>query len=407
MKDKKTRISGSKIVTLLLVAVFLVYFIHQMISIFMPLTTGTAVYYEAFDGINTTGTIVRNETLLASDAQGVKYFVVGDGEKVSKDGVIADIYETQEQAQKRTDLKNLEKQIESISEVQAYNNTSAIDLDLLNGKIDEALLSLMTSCRNGVYTDSEVKTQELLKLLNRKKIAIGEEADFSAALASLKSSYESLKASAPVAKNSIKSTLSGYFVSTADGYEEVLTAQNILSLTPEKMAALEPGEVSQHIVGKIVSDYTWYVACTVPLEKSAAFKVGDTVKLRTTLKSATEITSTVAAINLGSDSDALMVFACQNMNGDLATVRTLPLTIVTGEYEGLRVSNQAVRVVGGKTGVYVISGMQAKFVEIEIIRTVGEFTLCKPNEDSSASGLRLYDEVIEKGRNIYDGKIIR
>jgi len=407
LKDKKTRISGSKIVTLLLVAVFLVYFIHQMISIFMPLTTGTAVYYEAFDGINTTGTIVRNETLLASDAQGVKYFVVGDGEKVSKDGVIADIYETQEQAQKRTDLKNLEKQIESISEVQAYNNTSAIDLDLLNGKIDEALLSLMTSCRNGVYTDSEVKTQELLKLLNRKKIAIGEEADFSAALASLKSSYESLKASAPVAKNSIKSTLSGYFVSTADGYEEVLTAQNILSLTPEKMAALEPGEVSQHIVGKIVSDYTWYVACTVPLEKSAAFKVGDTVKLRTTLKSATEITSTVAAINLGSDSDALMVFACQNMNGDLATVRTLPLTIVTGEYEGLRVSNQAVRVVGGKTGVYVISGMQAKFVEIEIIRTVGEFTLCKPNEDSSASGLRLYDEVIEKGRNIYDGKIIR
>ncbi|MBR6694581.1 MAG: hypothetical protein IKL62_06515 [Clostridia bacterium] len=407
MKDKKTRISGSKIVTLLLVAVFLVYFIHQMISIFMPLTTGTAVYYEAFDGINTTGTIVRNETLLASDAQGVKYFVVGDGEKVSKDGIIADIYETQEQAQKRTDLKNLEKQIESISEVQAYNNTSAIDLDLLNGKIDEALLSLMTSCRNGVYTDSEVKTQELLKLLNRKKIAIGEEADFSAALASLKSSYESLKASAPVAKNSIKSTLSGYFVSTADGYEEVLTAQNILSLTPEKMSALEPGEVSQHIVGKIVSDYTWYVACIVPLEKSAAFKVGDTVKLRTTLKSATEITSTVAAINLGSDSDALMVFACQNMNGDLATVRTLPLTIVTGEYEGLRVSNQAVRVVGGKTGVYVISGMQAKFVEIEIIRTVGEFTLCKPNEDSSASGLRLYDEVIEKGRNIYDGKIIR
>ena len=95
------------------------------------------------------------------------------------------------------------------------------------------------------------------------------------------------------------------------------------------------------------------------------------------------------------------------MNGDLATVRTLPLTIVTGEYEGLRVSNQAVRVVGGKTGVYVISGMQAKFIEIDIIKTVGEFTLCKQSEDSSNSGLRLYDEVIEKGRNIYDGKIIR
>ena len=183
MKDKKSRISGSKIVTLLLVAVFLAYFIHQMTSIFMPLTTGTAVYYEVFDGINTTGTIVRNETLLSSDAAGVKYFVVGDGEKVSKDGVIADIYDTKEQAQKRTDLKNLEKQIEAVSEVQAYNNTSAIDLDLLNGKIDDALISLMTSYRNGVYTDDENLSRELLKLLNRRKIAVGEENDFSASLA--------------------------------------------------------------------------------------------------------------------------------------------------------------------------------------------------------------------------------
>ncbi|MBR3593900.1 MAG: hypothetical protein IKL44_04405 [Clostridia bacterium] len=407
MKDKKTRLSGSRIVTLLLVAVFLVYFIHQMMSVFMPLTTGTAVYYESFDGINTTGTIIRNETLLNSEETGVKYFVVGDGEKVSKDGIIADIYETQAGAQQQTDLGNLKKQIDSIAEVQAYNNTSAVDLDLLNGKIDEALLLLSASCRNGVFSESEPLSQELLKLLNRKKIATGEESDFSSVLASLNAKYESLKVSAPKAKSSIRSTLSGYFVSTADGYETLLTSQNVLTLTPEKLNELEPAEVSEKTVGKIVSDYTWYVACVVPLEKSASFKVGDTVKLKTTLRSAGEISATVSAINLGEKSDALMVFSCQNMNGDLATVRTLPLTIVTGEYEGLRVSNRAVRFVDGKTGVYVISGMQAKFVEIEIIHTAGGYTLCKQNEEGKRNVLRLYDEVIEKGRNLYDGKIIR
>ncbi len=407
MKNKRFRLNGSRLLTLALVAVFLVYFIHQMISVFMPLTTGTAIYYKSFDGINTTGTIIRNETLLTSNASGIKHFVVGDGEKVSKGGVIADIFASQEQAQIKTDLQNLEKQIDSIKEVQGYNNTSATDLTLLNRKIDEALLSLSASCRGGVFSESDSLSQELLKLLNRKKIAIGEETDFSAVLAQLTAKYDSLKTSAPAAQGSIKSTLSGYFVSTADGYENSLTAQNILSLTPEQLQGLKPDAVSGDTVGKIVSDYTWYVACTVPLEKSAAFKVGDTVKLRTTLKSAGEITSTVAAINLGSGSDALMVFACQNMNGDLATVRTLPLTIVTGEYEGLRVSNRAVRVVGGKTGVYVISGMQAKFVEIDIVHSAGGYTLCKQDENGDKTALRLYDEVIEKGRNLYDGKIIR
>ncbi len=405
MKDKKTRINGRRIVSLLFVALVLVYLIHQLMSVFMPLTTGTAVYYEAFDGINTTGIIVRNETILTADVGGVKYFVVGDGEKVSKDGIIADIYSNQSDAQKRTDLKNLEGQIESIKEVQGYNNTAATDLDLLNGKIDTAIIELIKNCRNGVFTDSEALEQELLKLLNRKKIATGEESDFSAVLGSLEGRYSSMLASAPTPINSIKSSLSGYFVSTADGYENILTAQNITLMTPESLSELQPADVSQNVVGKIVSDYTWYVACVVPLERSAEFKVGDTVKLRTTLKSASEITSTVAAINLGSSNEALMVFACQNMNGDLATVRTLPLTIVTGEYEGLRVSSRAVRVIGGETGVYIISGMQAKFVKIDIVHTVGEFTLCKPAENGE-SGLKLYDEVIEKGRNIYDGKII-
>ncbi len=407
MKGKERRFSTSRILTLVLAAVVLVYIIHQLLSVFLPMTTGTVVYYEAFDGINTTGTIIRNETLLTSDASGVKYFAVGDGEKVSKNGVIADIYASQEQAQIRTNMKSLQKQIDAVKEVQAYNNTSATDLSLLNAKIDEALLFFSASCRGGVFTDTEAQSQELLKLLNRKKIATGEETDFSAALAELTARYDALKASAPAAQGSIKSNLSGYFVSTADGYENKLTASNILKLTPEELEQLEPAAVAENVVGKIVSDYTWYVACTMPLEKSAAFKVGDTVKLKTTLKSAGVITSTVAAINLGSGKDVLMIFACQNMNGDLATVRNLPLTIVTGEYEGLRISNHAVRVVGGKTGVYVISGMQAKFVEIDIVHTAGAYTLCRQSEDGSKNSLRLYDEVIEKGRNLYDGKIIR
>ncbi len=406
MKGNGAAFLKGRMLTFVLVALFLVYFIYQAVSLFAPLTTNTAVYHSTYEGVQTVGTIIRDEKILTTDTEGIRYFVVGDGEKVSKNGVVAQVYNSQQDAQIHTDLRNLSNKIESIKEVQSYNNTEAVDLEMLNGKLTAQLLSFIGSCQDGVFDDSVANSDELLKLLNRKKIAVGEENDYSDVLATLTAQYESLSATAPSAKSSITSDVSGYFVSTVDGYEKVLTSQNIKNLTPEQLENLQPEETESTAVGKVVSDYTWYIACTMSLKESAHFKVGDTAKLKTTLKTANELTVTVDSVNLGNDDRVVIVFSCRNMNGDLAVMRTIPITVVTGEYEGLRVSSKSVRIVDGKTGVYVISGMQAKFVEINIIHSANGFTLCKV-DNASTSVLRLYDEVIEKGRNLYDGKIIR
>ena len=88
------------------------------------------------------------------------------------------------------------------------------------------------------------------------------------------------------------------------------------------------------------------------------------------------------------------------------------MTVVMKNYSGFRVSSKALRVVktntpeGEKavTGVYVVNGVTAKFVPVNIIYSYDGYALC---EKVSADGnLRLYDEVIVKGKNIYDGKII-
>ncbi len=407
MKDKSSVGTGGKIVTALLFLLFLVYFVYQAFATLMPLTTGTAVYYKTYDGVQTVGTIIRDEKMLNTDKNGVRYFVVGDGEKVSKNGTVANLYSSKQDAQVYTDMKNLENKIASIKEVQSYNNTEAVDLEILNRKIDTELIGLIGSCQDGVFEDSRSHADELLKILNRKKIAVGEEQDYSGVLSQLTSQYNSLAANAPAAVGTIRSDVSGYFVSTVDGFEKILTPEAVKTLTPDKLESLTPDEVQDGAVGKVVSDYTWYIACTMSLKDSARFKIGDTVKLKTTLKTASELSVTVDSINLGKDDRVVMVFSCRNMNGDLAVMRTIPITVVMGEYEGLRVSNKAVRIVDGKTGVYVISGMQAKFVAIDIVHSASGYTLCKINEGNNGSSLRLYDEVIEKGKNLYDGKIIR
>ncbi len=405
MKGKNSIFTGGRVVTALALILFLVYFVYQTFATLMPMTTGTAVHYKTYDGVGTTGIIIRDEKLLEGGEEGVRYFVVGDGEKVSKNGTVANIYGSKQDAQVYTDMKNLETKIATLKEVQSYNNTEAVDLNVLNRKIDAEFISMIGSCQDGVYGDSRTHTDELLKLLNRKKIAVGEEQDYSGAIAQLSSQYSALAATAPAAIGKVTSDVSGYFVSTVDGYEKILTSDVVKTLTPKQLDQLKPEETASGAVGKVVSNYTWYIACTMSLKESARFKIGETVKLKTTLKTASELSVTVESINLGDDDRVVMVFSCRNMNGDLAVMRTIPITVVMGEYEGLRVSNKAVRIVDGKTGVYVISGMQAKFVEINIIHSTSSYTLCKA--DNNKGGLRLYDEVIEKGKNLYDGKIIR
>ena len=60
----------------------------------------------------------------------------------------------------------------------------------------------------------------------------------------------------------------------------------------------------------------------------------------------------------------------------------------------------------GVAGVYVVQGSIIKFKPIEIVHRTDNFTLCKKSEDGNTNSVVLYDEVVEKGRDLYDGKFI-
>ena len=101
----------------------------------------------------------------------------------------------------------------------------------------------------------------------------------------------------------------------------------------------------------------------------------------------------------------MVVFACDTMNNELAQLRNIDITIVYQEYKGLKVDNRAIRVTDGQKGVYVLLASQVKFIPIEVLWTGGNYSIVK-QEPSEKRVLRIYDEIIVKGKNLYDGKII-
>lgn len=389
---------------ILLIAVFAV---HQAVSsLYKPVRTETAVFSDMSDGLNITGVIIRNETLVSAGDSGVLHFVIGDGNRVAKDGVIANIYDSESASIILERIDSVNGKITDIEEMLSYNNLEAADLDMINAKVRQNLNNLIICGGNGNYDAFSDKSDELLSAYNRRQAAMGETADFSAQLSALKAEKDQLAASLPAAKGTLRADRSGYFVSKADGYEGVLTCDSPESITPEYLNGIKAETVADNTVGKIVSDYEWYIAAEVSINESLNFKEGDALTIYTSVKSYPKLPVTVSKINISESSGgAVVLFACNDMNSELASMRTGPMTVVKKEYSGLKVPTSARRVVDSKLGVYVLTGMQVKFVEVNVLFTDGDYMICE-KQTSDDTVLRLYDEVIVKGKNLYDGKII-
>ncbi len=399
--------SGSKIFRIAIAVLVAVFIINQIISsLYIPIKTENAVYFTDNDGFKITGHIIRNETLVTANTDGVLHFITADGSRVSKDGVIANIYSNASASITVSEIDVLKAQIKDIEDILSYNDIEAANLELINSKISNSLDEFVFSGSGGNYENSDNLSKFLLSANNRKQVALGVATGLDSRLAALKAELEKLNSKLPTVMGKITAKESGYFVSKTDGYENTLETDDLDSITPEILSSLKPQERASDVIGKIVSDYEWYIAAIVPLNDSLKYKEGQELKLLTTVKSSPKLAVTVKQINVSESSEnAVIIFACSDMNSELATVRTGNMTVVTKEYSGLKIPKKALRVVESVKGVYVQNGMQVNFVPVEIVYRNDDYIICE-KQNNKDSYLKLYDKVVVKGKNLYDGKIV-
>ncbi len=396
---------GSAILKIFLVLLAVVFIGNQVISsLYSPVKTENAVYFTAQDGLEIDGLIIRNETLVNYSGGGVMHYVTSDGSRVSKNGVIADIYGSENASITVSEIETIKNKISDIEDILSYNDIEAANLDLINERLEQRVNNFVLASSTGDYSNVAAKAEELLSSINRKQAAISDSVDFSAQLESLNSRLGALIASLPNAKGNILAEQSGYFVSKTDGYEQVFDVSDLSTITPEFLNSVEPKAEGGDVIGKIVSDYEWYIAAQVSINQSLNYKEGESLKITTSLKSSPELNVTVKKINISDNSSsAVILFACNEMNSELANMRSGQMTVVKSEYSGLKVAKSALRVVDSQRGVYVLSGMQINFVPVEIVYSTDSYILCAKDNDSV---LKLYDQVVVKGKNLYDGKIV-
>ena len=122
---------------------------------------------------------------------------------------------------------------------------------------------------------------------------------------------------------------------------------------------------------------------------------------------------------------ARFVLTCNVINGDVLCLNHAAARISVGESTGLRIPASAVHYLKedgteaetqGENyipGVYVKYGNIARFCKIDPVDNDhplvpdGDYILVLPKgTDGSVSQVRLYDEIIVSGQNLYDGKLL-
>ena len=83
----------NKAIKIILCMILIVFIGHQIYSsTYKPITTVSAEYYTATKGFQINGIIIRDEEIIINNTSGALHFVLANGERVAKDGIIANIY---------------------------------------------------------------------------------------------------------------------------------------------------------------------------------------------------------------------------------------------------------------------------------------------------------------------------
>ncbi len=388
---------------------FLVYVGYQIYIVFFPgLETQIAVYRTVEDTIEATALVVRKERPLTMPKKGVVVYPRKNGEKVSKNGIVAEIYETETQAQAQQRIREIDEEIALLEKVGSYDASFSPHPDILNKQIYMTMHNIDGIVAQEKFKEIGDARQDFLELVNRYQIITGKAKSFESRISQLKEERNALSKAVKSKPATVAAPVSGYFMRKNSAATSEVNIDNVLKINLDKlnraMSAKDAG--NEGSVGVIVEDFEWYLACHIGEEDARRLNVGKNIFVYLPSVAAEEIPAQVAALNKEADGSAVLVLRCTYVLPELAGVSTCHVDIKIATITGLYVDIRAVRYnEEGVKGVYIIYGNEARFKPIVTLYSDKRFVICSTEDKNNA--LKLYDEVIIGGKNLYDRKVIK
>ena len=408
-----------------------IYAAKQLISLVNSnIETEIALSVTSRESLELDGYIMREETILAGSDKGVMLAKVDDGERISSGKEAVRVYFSENDYSVETEIRALDERIEILERSSMDTNYVTADMDKMDDEIEELISSSLIYSAKNDLVGALSNRDELLVRMNKRWIITNPAKVFEQKIEELKTRRSKLKSGLPESSSgSIAANVSGYYYSSVDGYESIFSSSKIPTMTVSEFSSMtesSPEIYSGRPAGKVVTDFKWYVACPVTSEEAKHFDIGYSYPVEFTYNYGTELDMTLSSkITENGNDSAVLVFVSSRMPADFDFTRSQRVKVTYNEYRGLKVPKAAIRVINDVKGVYVVNGTQVEFKRAEEIYSLDDYYIIEadPESDKYAKKyirkttvdkdgnekhtyfrpLSLYDQVIIKGRNIYDG----
>lgn len=407
----------------------LIYVTYLLISAnFDMYPTENAVQATVTNSISTDGFIIRDETILQNNSSGVLSYSVANGTQVEANSAVAKLYSNQEDAVANSQADELTKRVEDLKETQKSSRTGALSVDVINNNIRANMIDYLYSANR--YDVNAVREQsgKLLASINQRQLLTGKIANFDEQIAVLSAQADQLRSSSGESIGTLNTPRAGYFSEFCDGYEGSVNYAKLEEMKLEDLRRVSSSPVPDNAAGKIIGNVNWYVACEITDDQAAQLSTYDgDVTVMFSEASTDPIPANVFRLQRNENDNALVILQCDYMDSGLLQARHEAVEIGMGKYTGLRVSKRAIHddYVTRTTydenntphkeqkkvqGVYVLYGSEVQFKQIAIIYSDEDYVICDPSPKDkvlfNGDTIELYDKVITKGDDLYDGKVI-
>ena len=398
-------------VSAVLVCFVIVYMGYHAVMVFNdPLQTVRAVQFMVEDAIPVDGWFIRDERVIPYP-EGYSGHIaepcVDDGTRVAKDDAVLNFYGDQSALSAGARLRELERRIADMEYVRGVTAgvMDAVHMDMLIFRN----LTDMLDARDRRQPAVESGLLEFKSMVFKREYAFGGAADPAAALSRLTAQAEMLLGSRTEAVYTARAPQSGIFTTQVDGYEEFLTPETIKDLTVSGYMELGNmrGAAGQDAgMGKLALDFKWFHAILLPEEEARLLAAGKMMSLRFTGEG--DIEFRVERVSEPEDGQSAVVLSSTRGIGDFINIRRLPADLVLRTFSGLRAPKNAIRQDArtGAFGVYCLLGNQIVFKPVTILTERENYYLVAFDPlTASVRDLLPGDEMVVKGKDIYDGKV--
>lgn len=387
-----------------LIVLFVVIQFYKVTHI--ELKTQTATVSTVYDKVSSEALFIRDESVVEKAATGVTVPCFEDGDKINVKGNVAMQFSSSKAAANYSKYTDLTNQIKYYQTLEAQTVGQSANLETINEDIEQKVINYADGlCKNKIGDTAE----DLDSVLVRRQLIIGEDVDLLSIIENLRDKRNSYSSFSKPDKY-IKTDESGVFSSYTDGYENIIDFDKAEETSIDEFkSAFSAVNKSQDVadnVGKLVTSYTWYVQTLVSTDTVKNLENGDYVNIVLKDDSSKEFKAEIvsgADVSLG-QKETLLILKLNEMDADIAKLRKAEIEIRRNEYEGIKIPSEALHVVDGKKGVYVLIASQIKFREVNIIYSDDDYVLAEYDE-SNTNSIHLYDKIITQGKDLKDGKV--